>query len=1069
MISGIKNIFQLLFYVLLIVRIGVSQPLQEKGLPPVINYSAEEYKAAAQNWAAVQDHRGIMYFANNAGVLEFDGENWRKIEVANKSVVRSLSIADNGRIYVGAQDEFGYLDVDPKGEFVYKSLLNLLNDDDKGFADIWRIQITDDGIFFQASNKIFQLISGKIIVHQASTKFHRLFKYNGSLLIKQKEIGILIFRDNIFQLLPNSDAFGMFDISNVFNLDDENGIMVTEDKGIFSFKINENKFLLLKQVPTDLDSYFKNYKVESSAILSGGRISISLYSLGVFILSSEGKVLQYINREAGLQDIVVKFQFRDNQNNLWLALSNGISKIETNSPITYFNALQGVNGTVEAILRYNNELYYGGNMGIYYLPAASANNPLQTLPFKQISGNEVWDLHQVKIDNQQFLFVAFESAIFEVTPNHQLKEVVSCAPWMILQSRKYPQRVYIALDDGLMAIRKVGNNWISEGKIKEIEDPIRHLQEDKDGILWLATNNNTGIIKLSDPGFEKLSEVSPKFIRYNSESGLPEEGFAFAFLDHDKTFIGSPQGIFSIGEKLYPDTVNWNKLFKSDKKGVHRISARNNDYWLVAYSDLDQEISKISEGIWDTKTFKKISRNIIHAIFHDENGVTWMGGTKGIFRYDPEMKNDYSKSISISLRSINTGEKEFSFLGAFTDDNGIIVNSQLEQHIPILSYANNTITFEYASQHFDEKGSNMYSFKLEGFDKGWSLWKSETKAVYTNLPEGDYIFRVKAKNVYDSESEETVFKFTILPPWYRTIWAYFSYFLLLGGFVYSAVTISTRSLKAIIKERTAEVVKQKEIVEHKNKDIMDSINYAQRIQSAILPTNELLTNKLKESFVLYQPKDVVSGDFYWYTEKGNDLFIAVADCTGHGVPGAFMSMIGSSMLNHAVNEQGVIEAGEILSVVHKGIRHSLKQEETQNRDGMDIALLRFTVNESNEIVKLQYAGANRPIWFFRNGELGEIKATKSSIGGHTPEDQIFTSNEVDFSKEDVFYIFSDGYPDQFGGEKGKKLTTKKLKDLLIDIYKEPMSKQKDQLDKAFADWKGENEQVDDVCFIGVRV
>jgi serine phosphatase RsbU (regulator of sigma subunit) len=1047
----------------------LAQPLQERGLLPVINYSAEEYKAAAQNWAAVQDHRGIMYFANNAGILEFDGETWRKLEVTNKSVVRSLAIDASGKIYVGATDEFGFLEATSNGEYVYKSLTGLLENDDKSFVDIWRIQVTADGVFFQSSHKIFQYKENKIIVHQASTKFHRLFSFNGQLLVKQKEIGISIFRDNMFQLLLNSEAFGILDIVNIFPVDEENGIMITEDKGIMSFKITDKKYLVLKHFQTDLDHLFKNYKIESAASLSGGRISLSLYSLGVFILSREGKVLQFINREAGLQDIVVKFQYLDRLNNLWIGLSNGISKIEPNSPITYLNEPVGVNGTIEVILRFNNELYYGGNMGIYYLPIASEKNPLQISSFKQISNNEVWDMHLVNIRGEQSLLVAFENAIYEVTSNHELKEVIACAPWMIKQSQKYPERVYIALDDGLMAIRKVGNIWVNEGKVEDLEDPIRQLVEDKDGNLWLSTQNFTGVVKLNDPGPGYLSAYKGGFVKFNADNGLPEDGFSFAFFENEEPFFGTPKGIFRTDGKILPDTLKWKK-FNDYAKGLHRISFKNSqEKWLVAYTDFDQYVIRITGDKWESNTFKKISRNIIHAIYHDENGVTWLGGPKGIFRFDPEMASEFSKPVSVSLRKITSGENQLSFLGVFADMDGTVHHDQLEWQVPVLSFSNNTIAFEYAAQHYDEKGSNLYSYKLEGFDKGWSAWKSETKSVYTNLPEGDYVFRVKAKNLYDSESEETTFQFTILPPWYRTIWAYLGYLLLLGGFVYGAVTISTRSLKAIIKERTAEVVKQKELVEHKNKDIMDSINYAQRIQRAILPTNELLTNKLKETFVLYQPKDVVSGDFYWYTEKGKDVFVAVADCTGHGVPGAFMSMIGSSMLNHAVNEQGVIEAGEILSVVHKGIRHSLKQEETQNRDGMDIALLRFTINDSNEIVKLQYAGANRPIWFFRNGELGEIKATKSSIGGHTSEDQIFTSNEVEFDKGDVFYIFSDGYPDQFGGEKGKKLTTKKLKDLLMLIYKDSMSKQKDHLDKAFSDWKGENEQVDDVCFIGVRV
>lgn len=274
-------------------------------------------------------------------------------------------------------------------------------------------------------------------------------------------------------------------------------------------------------------------------------------------------------------------------------------------------------------------------------------------------------------------------------------------------------------------------------------------------------------------------------------------------------------------------------------------------------------------------------------------------------------------------------------------------------------------------------------------------------------------------------------------------------------------------LEEKVQERTIEVVRQKEIIEEKNKDITDSINYAKRIQQAKLPDKKEIYSSLPQSFVLFKPKDIVSGDFYFFHKNVQSIFIASADCTGHGVPGAFMSLIGSEKLDDAVEQS--IDTSEILKLLNKGIKTSLKQSDSDEstRDGMDIALCH--VDTVNRIVK--YAGANRPIWIIRNGQttVEEIKATKKAIGGLTEDNQHFNSHEIKFQQGDTFYIFSDGYADTFSGQGGKKLTTKKFKEILLGIQNISMQDQELHLDNFIENWKSGTEQVDDILVIGVRM
>ena len=279
----------------------------------------------------------------------------------------------------------------------------------------------------------------------------------------------------------------------------------------------------------------------------------------------------------------------------------------------------------------------------------------------------------------------------------------------------------------------------------------------------------------------------------------------------------------------------------------------------------------------------------------------------------------------------------------------------------------------------------------------------------------------------------------------------------------------TRKQKYIIEQQKVKVIQQKEDVEfahkeleEKNQEILDSILYAKRIQSAILPSVKLVKEYLKESFILYKPKDVVAGDFYWMEQKDGKVLFAAADCTGHGVPGAMVSVVCNNGLNRSVREHGLTIPGEILDKTREIIVKEFQKSEEGVKDGMDIALC------SIEGMKLQYAGAYNPLWIIRNGEIIETKANKQPIGQfENPEP--YTTHSFDLEQGDTIYIFSDGYVDQFGGEKGKKFKSKAFRELLLSIQDKTMEDQKISIDEIFETWKGASEQIDDVCVIGVRV
>jgi serine phosphatase RsbU (regulator of sigma subunit) len=264
-----------------------------------------------------------------------------------------------------------------------------------------------------------------------------------------------------------------------------------------------------------------------------------------------------------------------------------------------------------------------------------------------------------------------------------------------------------------------------------------------------------------------------------------------------------------------------------------------------------------------------------------------------------------------------------------------------------------------------------------------------------------------------------------------------------------------------------QVSKQKDEIYLQKKEITDSINYAQRIQKAVLPSDDLINSLLPEHFVFFRPRDIVSGDYYWLAQVDNKTIVVVADCTGHGVPGAFMSMLGISLLNQMVNLHKEFNAGWILDELRKQVKKSLRQNEvnSESKDGMDLALMIFDFNRN----ELEYAGAHNPLYIIHNENLIEIKPDKMPIGIYVDEEKNFTSNTFHFEKGDMFYAFSDGFVDQFGGYNSKKFMTKKFKELILNIHNYPVNKQYEIFEKTLIEWKGDNEQTDDITVLGIKI
>jgi len=397
-----------------------------------------------------------------------------------------------------------------------------------------------------------------------------------------------------------------------------------------------------------------------------------------------------------------------------------------------------------------------------------------------------------------------------------------------------------------------------------------------------------------------------------------------------------------------------------------------------------------------------------------------------------------------------------------------------------LIYNQNNITFEFSAIHFSSERNIEYAYQLKGLENEWS-YANERSIEYSRLAPGSYTFEVKAANSDGIWSKPISFSFNITPPFWTAWWFITFCIFLLILIIYFMFRIRTNQLRSrqielekIVERRTKELAKKhaeseknRLLVEEKNKEINDSINYAERIQRSFLASEELLNANLNEYFVFFQPKEVVSGDFYWASKLNNGNFAIVnADSTGHGVPGAIISILNISAIEEAVKE-GSTTPHEIFNKTRKFIIERLKKDGSSEggKDGMDASIICFDFENS----KFSYTAAQNPIWVIRNGKLTEIKPEKMPLGKHDKDKIPFVGGEFEIQQGDQIYTLTDGFQDQFGGPKGKKFMVKKMREYVLSISHLPMEEQHQNIKEVFSNWKGDIEQVDDVCMIGIKI
>jgi DNA-binding CsgD family transcriptional regulator len=789
-----------------------------EGTPFINYYSYDDYRVSNNNWDMVQDQRHIMYFANEFGILEFDGVRWQIIQVAtNRSNIKSLAIDKNGRLFAGAQGDFGYLDYQEPYGLTFFSLIDKIPEECRDFGDIWQTITKDDKVVFHSWKSLFVYENNEIKAYKTGKKITGMFKLPEKLIVQDEEAFYELTDKGLKPLndwLPLKDKEIRFILpfrkSEFLVGTHLNGLLVFDGKNALPFN-------------TTPEFSFIDGKITCGHLRKNGNIVIGTAQKGVCFINSEGYLVRHISKENGIQNNEIRHLFSDQNNNLWVANKKGIDFIQLASPFSRIIPDPEEPQGVYSATSFNEHLLFATHNGLLKTPMDHLtkvhSEPVQ---FSRINGTPDINWKLTKIDKS--LIIAHSRGFSQLINNQTIPVYTNDGGWQVTKIPGHEGFLIGGTYSGLVLLEQKNGRYQFVKELKGFGESSRIIEADVNNNIWVA-HGYKGIYKIKLK--EDLSHIESVAF-YGEAKGLPSNIYNTVFKVWDQIVFGTQQGFYRY-DATNDSMIIDNELTGLTGSGQGRILKEDDqgNVWFVAGEETGIITKHADESITVEKTpFIKLSHHYIPGFenFHFLNNQQTLIGTKnGVILYDAAKKNATNHHSQVLLRevtSLNNGETIYSDRLHYLCD----TLTHKDHEFP---FRFNSFRFSFSPGIYEDKEDIQYQYFLQGLDSDWSSWESIQSKVYEDLREGEYLFRVRAKNAYNSVSPEATYKFVIKPPFYRTNLAYGSYFTLLG-FTFM-VFFRVRTLK--VKRE-----KQRYIEEQNRLRQLDQANYLK----------EKLQNQLKE-------------------------------------------------------------------------------------------------------------------------------------------------------------------------------------------------------------------------------
>jgi ligand-binding sensor domain-containing protein/DNA-binding CsgD family transcriptional regulator len=842
------------------------------GIPQIINFNKNDFRAGTQTWDIDQDSKGRMYFANNEGLLTYDGTFWKVHPLPNKTIMRSIAIDEKGIIYAGGQGEMGYFTPNERGFLKYISLTPLLPSKERAFADIWDIEIIGESVFFRASDRMIMELRNKAIsLHPPISGWQFMKKMGNILYAQDQKNGLYVYKNNTWRPATNNQLLSGSVISGMIQTSKESSLILTYDR----------KSLVLRR---DSLSNNSGFELPSSDInffkvtaMNKGEFVAATTAEGCLIMKNDGKFVQKISRKEGLQNNNVISVFLDKDKNLWAGLNNGISFIAYNSAIKYITPNKENEAAGFSTRIFNNKLFIASSDGCYSAELSPQNKDLSFLRsnFNLVgnSSGQVWRLEEVN----QHLLMGHNNGCFDIIGN-QAKLISKDAGWTFLPTSPVPpaQNILTGTYSGLKMLTFTNGQFSDKGNLEGLYESLRFLTSDSEGNIW-ASHPYRGIYRIS------ISSDGKKYSTrlFTEKDGLPSKLDNHVFKIKNRVIFGTNAGAYEFdapNNRFVPSAFLQPIIANTEVRYMNEDDQGN--IWYCS----GKKIGMIDFSRGNTKPrpiyFSEITGQILSGfenIYAFDKSNIFIGSEKGVIHLNYEKYKSNKPTLNMMLGTVRAiGKTDSTIFGGYFNHGPLLQKNDNNKTASSLSSNFNAFHFEYSSPGFGIQKNIEYSYRLEGYEKNWSNWSNKTEKDYTNLPAGSYVFHVKAHDNLGNESEEINYSFNIQSPWYKSIWAYLCYLVIIA---FGIRKYSAWQKKKLLRQKSIYEKKQRQMsiehqlaIEQNEKEIIRLRN--EKLEAEImLKTKELADTSMQlveRSDALSKVKDELQ-KLYKNTNENHDI------------------------------------------------------------------------------------------------------------------------------------------------------------------------------------------------------